>query len=62
MNRFGGNCFDCHSQAELQWDMVCQEDRGCEPLSWLLMPNLSFFQSDSRCEEQLLLVVLDGNE
>jgi hypothetical protein len=51
MNRFGGNCFDCHSQAEPQWDMVCQEDRGCEPLPWLLMLNLSFFQSDSRCEE-----------
>ena len=51
MNRFGGNCFDCHSQAEPQWDMVCQEGRGCEPLPWLLMLNLSFFQNDSRCKE-----------
>ena len=50
MNRFGVNCFDCHSQEKPKWDMVCQEDRGCESLPWLLMLNLAFFQSDSRCE------------
>jgi hypothetical protein len=51
MNRFGGNCFDCYSKAEPRWCMFCQEDRGCEPLPWLLMLNLTFFQSASRCEE-----------
>lgn len=32
MNAFGGNCFDCHSKAEPQWDLVCETMHGCEPL------------------------------
>lgn len=32
VNQFGGNCFDCHSAAEPQWDLVCETDHGCAPL------------------------------
>lgn len=32
INMFGGSCFDCHSLAEPQWDFVCGEDHGCDPL------------------------------
>jgi hypothetical protein len=32
VNQFNGNCFDCHAQAEPQWDLVCDQDRGCAPL------------------------------
>jgi hypothetical protein len=32
VNRFGGNCASCHSAAEPQFDMVCEDDHGCEPL------------------------------
>jgi len=32
VNMFGGNCFGCHSAAEPQWDLVCEQDHGCEPL------------------------------
>ena len=32
VNRFGASCADCHSLAEPQWDLVCEQDHGCEPL------------------------------
>lgn len=32
VNQFGGNCFECHSQAEPQWDFVCEQTHGCDPL------------------------------
>jgi hypothetical protein len=32
VNRFGGNCASCHLAAEPQWDLVCSDDHGCEPL------------------------------
>ena len=32
VNRFGGNCFDCHASADPKWDFVCEQDHGCEPL------------------------------
>jgi hypothetical protein len=32
VNRFGGNCADCHGLAEAKWDFVCEQDHGCEPL------------------------------
>jgi len=32
VNRFGGNCASCHEQAKAQYDMVCENDHGCDPL------------------------------
>ena len=32
VNRFGGNCADCHSLADARFDSVCEQDHGCEPL------------------------------
>ena len=32
VNKFGGNCFACHQQAEPQWDLICEQDHGCDPL------------------------------
>lgn len=32
VNRFGLSCADCHSMAAPQWDLVCEQDHGCEPL------------------------------
>lgn len=31
-NRFGGSCSGCHSAAEPQFDFVCEDTHGCEPL------------------------------
>ncbi|MEZ5138247.1 MAG: hypothetical protein R2702_17065 [Acidimicrobiales bacterium] len=33
VNRFGsGSCSSCHSQADPQFDFVCEDTHGCEPL------------------------------
>jgi hypothetical protein len=32
INQFGGSCADCHVLAEPQFDFVCEDDHGCEPL------------------------------
>lgn len=32
VNQFGGSCVACHSQAEPQFDFVCEDDNGCDPL------------------------------
>lgn len=32
VNRFGGSCAGCHAGAEPQFDFVCEEDHGCDPL------------------------------
>ncbi len=33
VNRFtGGSCASCHSAAEPQFDFVCEDSHGCEPL------------------------------
>ena len=31
-NKFGGSCFGCHQKAEPQWDLICEEGHGCDPL------------------------------
>jgi len=49
VNSFGGNCFDCHSKAAPQWDLVCETTHGCDPLqiSDQIITNLQ--NGDSRC-------------
>ena len=32
INKFGGNCFECHQKAEPQWDLICEQDHGCDSL------------------------------
>jgi hypothetical protein len=32
LNRFGMDCLACHGKADAQWDMVCDENHGCDPL------------------------------
>jgi hypothetical protein len=49
VNQFSGNCFDCHAKAEPQFDFVCEETHGCDPLP--LTPQIiqAVQQSDPRC-------------
>ncbi len=48
-NQFGGNCFDCHSKAAPQWDLVCETTHGCDPLQ-LSDELIAFLQDgDERC-------------
>ena len=32
VNRFGGSCADCHAAAKPQFDFICEDTHGCEPL------------------------------
>jgi hypothetical protein len=36
VNKFGGNCFACHIKARAEWDMICEQDHGCDPIT---LPN-----------------------
>lgn len=36
VNKFGGNCFGCHIKARPEWDMICEKDHGCDPIT---LPN-----------------------
>ena len=50
VNKFGGNCFECHQKAEPQWDFICEEDHGCDSLP---IPDLVIRwmqRNDPRCE------------
>ncbi|MGQ0803365.1 MAG: hypothetical protein ACT4PI_05820 [Actinomycetota bacterium] len=33
VNRFGGNCASCHALADPEFDFVCEQDHGCDPLT-----------------------------
>ncbi len=48
-NGFGGNCFDCHAKAEPQWDRICEEGHGCDPLPFTAEQIEMVQQGDPRC-------------
>ena len=50
VNRFGGNCLDCHVKAEPQWDMVCKTGRGCDPLPLTKDIFALLQKTDPRCK------------
>lgn len=65
VNRFGGNCFACHAQARPEWDMVCEQDHGCDPIPLTPVMVRALQKTDPRCaatdlttEEQQLLEAL----
>jgi hypothetical protein len=51
-NRFGQNCFACHSQAMPEFDLVCEQDHGCAPIP-VTRPMIGALQrTDPRCKNQ----------
>ena len=51
VNRFGGNCFNCHNKAEPQWDLICDDNHGCDPLPAFVDDAFieALQQADPRC-------------
>lgn len=49
INRFGGNCLDCHILAEPQWDMICESDHGCAPIPVTREQITAIQNADPRC-------------
>jgi hypothetical protein len=31
--KFGGNCFGCHIKAKPEFDLICEQDHGCDPIT-----------------------------
>lgn len=67
VNRFGGNCLDCHEKAEPQWDMVCEQNHGCDPIPLSALMVRAIQKTDPRCdavplsdEEKAALQALSG--
>jgi hypothetical protein len=50
VNRFGGNCFACHVKARPEWDMVCEQDHGCDPIPLTRTMISAIQKTDPRCE------------
>lgn len=50
VNRFGGNCLDCHIKAEPQWDMICETGHGCDPIPLTREMLSGIQQADPRCK------------
>ncbi len=50
VNAFGGNCLDCHRKAAPQWDFVCDDSHGCDPLGINAATIEAFQNADPRCQ------------
>lgn len=50
VNRFGGNCFACHIKAEPQWDLLCDNNHGCDPIPLTRGMITAIQKTDPRCE------------
>ena len=49
INEFGGNCLTCHSGAEPRWDMICEQDHGCDPNPITPVMARTIQNTDPRC-------------
>jgi hypothetical protein len=48
-NQFGSSCLNCHSKAAPQWDLLCGETHGCDPLPFSGAQLATLQDSDPRC-------------
>lgn len=51
VNRFGGNCLACHAQAKPEWDMICEQGHGCDPIPLTRDMIVLLQKTDPRCED-----------
>lgn len=49
VNRFGGNCLGCHIKAEPQFDMICEQGHGCDPIPLTAQVTNLLQKTDARC-------------
>ncbi len=54
VNRFGGNCLTCHLQAEPQYDLICEQTHGCDPIPVTPLMARAIQKTDPRCEPMAL--------
>lgn len=49
-NRFGGNCFTCHVKAHAEFDLVCDNNHGCDPFPITRAMSGALQRTDPRCK------------
>lgn len=49
-NRFGGNCFSCHVKARAEFDLVCDNSHGCDPIPITRAMSAALQHTDPRCK------------
>jgi hypothetical protein len=49
-NRFGGNCFNCHVKARQEFDLVCDNSHGCDPVPFTRAMSGALQRTDPRCK------------
>jgi hypothetical protein len=49
-NRFGGNCFTCHVKARAEFDLVCDNNHGCDPIPITRAMSGALQRTDPRCK------------
>lgn len=49
-NRFGGNCFTCHVKAHPEFDLVCDNNHGCDPIPITRAMSGALQHTDPRCK------------
>jgi len=50
VNRFGGNCLDCHAKARPEWDLICEQTHGCDPIPLTPVMVRAIQKTDPRCD------------
>ena len=66
-NGFGMNCFGCHVKAKPEFDMVCEQGHGCDPIPLTRAMFGALQRTDPRCgeaevseEDQKALAQIEG--
>jgi hypothetical protein len=49
-NRFAGNCFSCHVKAHAEFDLVCDNNHGCDPIPITRAMSGALQRTDPRCK------------
>jgi hypothetical protein len=49
-NRFGGNCFNCHVKAHSEFDLVCDNNHGCDAIPITRAMSAALQHTDPRCK------------
>ncbi|USD35856.1 MULTISPECIES: hypothetical protein [Ferrimonas] len=49
VNRFGGNCLECHQKARPEYDLICEQSHGCDPIPLTPQMTTLLQNTDPRC-------------
>ncbi|MFO1320543.1 MAG: hypothetical protein U1F52_13080 [Burkholderiales bacterium] len=58
-NRLGGNCFTCHVKAKPEFDFVCEQDHGCDPIPVTRAMFGALQRTDPRCKNSAVVSAED---